>query len=166
MVEVLSIDISGEQSHCKVEPKWNWKYSETHCNSRMIPTFRYVTLFTEDVTTILPLGNLLIVSPILHDTVYTWTWNIHTREGTRKRDVSHERNNRRGRRHVGWSRHADDASRPKSSVLSARTSPNSDSYISWGDRVVPRDTRFYCPIKWKCPRCWHAKRREERQGKV
>jgi len=55
--------------------------------------------------------------------------------------------------------------RPRSSVLSARTSPNSDSYISW-DRVVPRDTRFHRPIKWKCPRCWHAKRREERQGKV
>lgn len=29
-----------------------------------------------------------------------------------------------------------------------------------------RDTRFYHPIKWKCLRCWHAKRVGEERGKV
>lgn len=32
-----------------------------------------------------------------------------------------------------------------------------------GPSLVPRDTRFYRPIKWKCPRCWHA---EPRRGEV
>lgn len=45
-------------------------------------------------------------------------------------------------RSVGLDRHADDAPRSRSGVLSARTSPNSDSYIFQGRQSRPSRARY------------------------